>query len=88
MKNVSTGHLDCCGKMIRRGDKVVTVSGEATILHVQNRWLLWYGGRHLEPLNCYDASRLRRVEKGWDNKTLSRDNKILSLVLSRVLSQG
>jgi len=67
MKNVSTGHLDCCGKMIRRGDKVVTVSGEATILHVQNRWLLWYGGRHLEPLNCYDASRLRRVEKGCDN---------------------
>lgn len=57
-----TGHRDCCGDMIRRHDTVATVSGEGRILWVRDSWMIWYGGRHLEPLNAYGKSHIRVVQ--------------------------
>lgn len=70
-KGINTGHRDCCGEAIREGDKVVTVSGEGAIEWDGSAWKIHYLDGHLEPLNCYDQSRIRR----WDNTGQSRDNR-------------
>jgi len=56
-----TGHRDCCGDMICEGDTVVTRHGESRVISVDKSWRLQYEDSHLEPLNCYDACRLRRM---------------------------
>lgn len=75
-----TGHRDCCGEMICEGDHVVTRHGESVVIAVEKSWRLHYEDGHLEPLNCYDACRLRRVSEAWDN---GRDNGMGQDLLSR-----
>ena len=67
---INTGHRDCCGEVIHEGDKVVTVSGTGTIQWDGSAWRILYEDGHLEPLNAYDKSRIRR----WDNTIHARDN--------------
>lgn len=66
-KNVSTGHLDCCGEMIRRGDIVVSLNGFGLVIWVCRKWWILHPGGRMEALNKYPAAELRR----WDNR---RDN--------------
>ena len=57
----STGHRDCCGETIYMGDEVATVSGYGVVEWDGKAWMIHYQDDHLEPLNCYDKSRIRRV---------------------------
>ena len=62
-KNIATGHFDCFGEMIREGDTVVTANGEATVIGQEKHWKLHYRDGHLESLNFYGKSHIRRVSK-------------------------
>ena len=74
-RHIDTGHRDCCGQAVRRGDKVATASGNGIVLWVGKAWRILYEDRHLEPLNAYDKSHIRcvdnsekQVDNGLDNK--------------------
>lgn len=93
---VPTGHRDCCGDMIRRGDTVATRDGEGTVVWVAGKWWIIYPGLRLKALNGYRADGLRRVAErcagGCDRAcdsgvTVGCDRNPLSHVLSHPLSQ-
>lgn len=60
-KRISTGHRDCCGDMILRGDTVVGLNGFGTVIWFGRKWWILHPGRRAEPLNRYPAAELRRV---------------------------
>ena len=95
-RNVPTGHLDCCGDMIRRGDNVATRDGEGTVVWVARKWWILYPGCRAEALNGYPAGELRRAAKKCDrgcdracdsDVTVTCDRNPLSHILSHPLSQ-
>jgi len=89
-KNVSTGHLDCCGEMICRGDIVVSLNGFGHVIWVYRKWWILHPGRRMEALNKYPAAELRRCDNGCDNEksaiVTNCDKEILSHALSQSLS--
>ncbi len=93
---VPTGHRDCCGDMVRRGDTVATRDGEGTVVWVAGKWWIIYPGLRLKALNGYRADGLRRVaercDRGCDRAcdsgvTVTCDRNPLSHILSHPLSQ-
>lgn len=60
-RHVPTGHRDCCGDMVRRGDTVATRDGEGTVVWVAGKLWIIYPGLRLKALNGYRADGLRRV---------------------------
>ena len=83
-----TGHRDCCGEMICEGDHVVTRHGESVVIAVEKSWRLRYQDGHLEPLNCYDACRLRRAcDNGVTTKNIVTDECVTMEPIVTVLSQ-
>ena len=95
-RHVPTGHRDCCGDMIRRGDTVVGLNGFGTVIWFGRKWWILHPGRRAEPLNKYPAAELRRVaercDRGCDRAcdsgvTVTCDRNPLSHILSHPLSQ-
>ena len=93
---VPTGHRDCCGDMIRRGDTVVGLNGFGTVIWFGRKWWILHPGRRAEPLNRYPANELRRAAKPCDSTcdracdsgvTVDCDRNPLSHILSHPLSQ-
>lgn len=88
----ATGHRDCCGDMIHEGDTVFTRHGEATIIWDREAWRMKYTDGHLEPLNCWDSSNLRRCDNSVTMKNIVTGDGVTkkSIVtgLSQVLSQS
>lgn len=92
---VPTGHRDCCGDMVRRGDTVATRDGEARVIWACGRWWLYFAEGPKRPLNGYPARGLRRCDNAVtiacdnarDNKNAVCDNTRLSQKLSQSLSQ-
>jgi hypothetical protein len=76
--HIPTGHRDCCGEMIRQGDDIVTRHGQGTVEWDGNAWKIHYQDGHLEPLNCYDKSRLRRVAGMLAARCDNKENQVLS----------
>lgn len=60
LKRARTGHLDCCGEMIRRKDRVTTKEGTGRVAWACGKWWIVYPGRRAVALNEYPAESLRR----------------------------
>ena len=91
-KRISTGHRDCCGDMILRGDTVVGLNGFGTVIWFGRKWWILHPGRRAEPLNRYPAAELRRVAERCDRAcdsdvTEACDRNPLSHILSHPLSR-
>lgn len=70
MRSTTTGHRDCCGDMIRRGDYVCTagrIPEKGLVVWVGKQWILRYADGASEPLNNYGARDVRRTGQSWDN---------------------
>ena len=60
LERARTGHMDCCGEMICRRDRVTTKDGTGRVAWACGKWWIVYLGRRAVALNDYPAESLRR----------------------------
>ncbi len=60
LKYARTGHMDCCGEMVCRKDRVATKDGTGRVAWACGKWWIVYPGRRAVALNDYPAEGLRR----------------------------
>lgn len=60
LERARTGHLDGCGEMICRKDRVTTKDGTGRVAWACGKWWIVYPGRRAVALNDYPAEAIRR----------------------------